>query len=309
MKVSVVDGDNKAYQFLNATQFKAPLIPGIVSIIRKMLNVHKPDVIIVAWEGMYSFREQLDSSYKNNRSGMPDDAYDDCIKAREVLKALSIPQATSHGYEADDVIATLVYKLHECPDTTIYIHSDDKDLYQCLLSDKVIMESKNSNLAKKYEDGLISGTRLSEYLGFDHRYFNIYQWLVGDKGDNIPGIKNVGPKGAIEFINKFGPEKRDFPFFTKDGPNWDELREYGYMTHRSSVVTNRIVNDIDSARIMWSMIKLVTDVPISLDYKIYDNLKEIIDHDNLSIYKKQFMEYMRGITNHRYLDVVEEFLV
>jgi DNA polymerase I len=304
MKVSIIDGDNKCYSYLYSTQFNSPVIVGLTSIIKRVLRLYSPDIVVVAWEGMSNFRNDVDEDYKAHRNNMPDEAYEDCVQCREILKALNIPQMSSNRYEADDVIATCVNKLLENDDiTNIYIHSDDKDLYQCLNSNRVVMESRFSKISKKYEDGLIDKDRFTSEFGFPPHLFAVYQMLIGDKSDNVTGVPGVGPKGATQFLC----DKYIHDYINIDGtPDW-----VSFTCSIKNGIHSRIKDyGIDNTKRQWELVKLVTNVPISFDYRVFDNvLEQIIDDQQMALYHKQFKYYKERVIQNNLIPAIEEWLV
>jgi DNA polymerase-1 len=113
----------------------------------------------------------------------------------ELINAMNIPNLRIHGVEADDIIASLAKKAEEHGfDVTII--SGDKDLMQ-LVNDKTIMIDTLKN--KIYNTkGVI------EKLGVEPKHVVDYLSITGDASDNVPGVRGIGPKGAVKLISEFG---------------------------------------------------------------------------------------------------------
>jgi len=299
MKVAIIDGSNVAYGFMHATQYKVSMMLGLPSIVGSVYKKYKPDLIIIAWEGVCSFREDIVDDYKIDRCGMPDDIYTDCLLARQVLKALGIINATSHRFEADDVIATLVKKFHDNEDiSSIYIISQDKDLYQCLHSAKVVIAADKSKLGRP--NGLITKDKFIEHFGFDPKFFACYQTLIGDKTDNVSGVAGVGPKSASELLNGE---------FRADVINEDGTFDWSIFDIPSSSFVKTVAKKMrefgmDNTKRQWSLVKLNDDIDVDLDHEIYNNtLLSILDtyelHDKIRDYKLLFDNYLRDFERNR----------
>jgi DNA polymerase-1 len=167
---------------------------GFLSMTVKLLR-EKPDYIGFCFDRKEpSFRFDLYNEYKANRGEMPDDLQPQVPYIRELSQRLGIACFDKKGFEADDIIGTLVQlgKSHKV-DTVIV--SGDKDFAQ-LVGPKVSMFDTMRD--KRYDvQGVIDKWGVSPEQMID------YLAIVGDSSDNIPGVKGVGPKGAQKLLAEY----------------------------------------------------------------------------------------------------------
>jgi 5'-3' exonuclease len=294
MKVMLVDGDNKAYSFLYVTNFNQPAIIGLLGTINKVAKKYSPDLIIVTWEGNTSFRYDLMDGYKANRGIMPDGAYESILESREILKSIGIAQASYNQFEADDVMASITKKLVGYDGLELLtIVSDDKDMYQCLISPSVMIYSPGTKVGRKFE-GIINGDRFEEFFKFHVDYFTFYQFLVGDHVDTIAGIPGVGPTYAEKFINNQNPFIRMLCPPKTGIFNYDIIEKYEYLMSNDRIY--KLIRDQgrEYCETTWKMVRLVDDLPIKLDCNYNANmLSSVLESYGMSDdYKDNFCQYI-----------------
>ena len=170
----------------------------IYGFFRMMFKVfqEKPDYLVITRDApVRTIRHEVYPEYKANRKKMDDDFRHQIPVTKEIVAELWIPFLSVDGYEADDIIASLVRKHQHDPDLSIDIYSSDKDLKQ-LLSTNV------------FEVDPIKGITtdpklfLQEFM-FEPKYILDYLALVGDSSDNIKWVAGIGPKQASELIKKY----------------------------------------------------------------------------------------------------------
>ncbi len=142
-----------------------------------------------------TFRDDLFSEYKANRTAMPDDLGRQIEPIHEAVRALGWPIIEIPGIEADDVIATLARRASEQQFRTI-VSTSDKDLAQ-LVNEHVTLVNTMSN-----ETLDVSG--VERKFGVSPQRIVDYLTLVGDSVDNVPGVDKVGPKTAAKWLHEYG---------------------------------------------------------------------------------------------------------
>ncbi len=162
--------------------------------LNKLLKEYAPQHIAIVWDspGGSTSRKELAPTYKANRQTPPNDLFEqkkDIIRFIETIGMRNVMQA---GYEADDLIGTIV---HEQPETPIVIITADKDLCQLLNQHVVIFDP--------FKNKLIDQTIFMQDYGFPSEKVSFYHALLGDTSDNIPGVKGVGEKSAEELVTQF----------------------------------------------------------------------------------------------------------
>lgn len=150
-----------------------------------------------------TFRSQLYPEYKAQRPDPPEDLFPQVDRCLKMLEAIGMPILGAEGFEADDVIATLVTKLRaKHPDLKIRIISKDKDLKQ-LLRDEGPGEP-GVELYDVHTDLVITEKVLREETGISPAQVIDMLTLMGDTVDNVPGVDGVGPKTAAQLIAQYG---------------------------------------------------------------------------------------------------------
>ncbi len=192
-----------------------------------------------------TFRHKAYSEYKGTRKGMPDDLAAQMPVLKEVLDAMGFPRYEQEGLEADDLIGTLK-TMGVNAGFEVFILSGDKDDFQLIDEHtKVIMP-----VTKK--DG--SGTDYYDEALFQERYgiptsdFVTAKALMGDSSDNIPGVKGIGEKGAMDLVRKYK---------TLDGL-------YEHLSELSPKLREKLETDKDNAYMSLMLSKIVTDAEIGI---------------------------------------------
>jgi DNA polymerase-1 len=173
----------------------------------------EPSHLLFAYDGEKSwpYRRRIFGSYKANRDtkkDRPKEILAQLERCHQIVGLLGIPKLAVVGYEADDVIATVVREGRVVGAPTIVV-SSDKDLRQ-LISDKDMVTVYDHKQVKTYDEEAF----FDEY-GFGPGMLLDYLSLMGDSSDNIPGVRGVGPKAALELVRAAAPTRNLFS--TRDG--------------------------------------------------------------------------------------------
>ncbi|RKU20177.1 DNA polymerase I [Candidatus Poribacteria bacterium] len=153
-----------------------------------------------------TFRNELYSEYKANRSAPDDDLVIQIHRILELLEAFGILTLGRPELEADDIIASVTQAILDDPeasDVNVTIISKDKDLEQLLIGDRVIM----LDLQK---DKIIDERSLLETKGIKPSQVVDTLALMGDTSDNVPGVEKIGLKTAAQLIQQYGSIKGIF---------------------------------------------------------------------------------------------------
>jgi DNA polymerase-1 len=171
-------------------------IYGYLSMILKLIKDERPDYLVFCYDRKEpSFRKDIYSEYKSNRSEMPEDLQKQMPHIKKVSELLGIKSYEEPGFEADDIIGCLS-EWGLTQDLAVYIVSGDKDFAQLV--------KPNVFLYDTMKDTRIDAKGVVEKWGVSPEQFIDYLAIVGDTSDNIPGIKGIGPKGAIKLIEEYG---------------------------------------------------------------------------------------------------------
>ncbi|KKK96164.1 hypothetical protein LCGC14_2665510, partial [marine sediment metagenome] len=161
-----------------------------------LIDRNAPDMLVVTMDSKApSFRCKIYPEYKAHRSPMPEDMPVQIQRIEEILNAMKIPVLRLDGYEADDIIGTLSTQA-SLQGIDTYICSKDKDMLQLLDEHVSTYDIK--------KDKKTTPQSLQEDMGVTPEQFLDCLALQGDTADNIPGIPDVGPKTALDWIKKYG---------------------------------------------------------------------------------------------------------
>ncbi len=184
-------------QLKSTKGFPTGLLTGFVNFIATLNKEHGTDYLLFALDSKEkTIRKEIDPNYKANRPAPPEDLLKQLPVAIEMIEKMGFPKLEISGYEADDIIASLV-ECAKAQGIKVRIVSHDKDLYQLIDDDKVVlydpMKKMEINEAKCIEKFGVPPSQIVDYLA-----------LVGDVSDNIPGVRGIGPKGATKLLKEFG---------------------------------------------------------------------------------------------------------
>lgn len=172
---------------------------GFFASLLKILEKEKPDYIAVAFDLKdKTFRHEKFPEYKATRQEMPEEMIYQIDYIKQILEAMDVAMLSMPGFEADDIIGTLAHKLNQ-KKFEIYLVTPDKDYFQ-LINDQTFIYKP----AKSMEDAeLIDKSKLLEKMELSPSQIIDYLALTGDSSDNIPGVKGIGEKTALELLKEF----------------------------------------------------------------------------------------------------------
>lgn len=180
---------------------------GVANFLKRLLNTHKPELLAWVHDSGATFRDELYPDYKATREKLADDLQADFDQGLErvlqLLAAYDIPVLTAEGFEADDVIGTMAKKGVEAGYNVVIV-SGDKD-FQQLVRPGVWLLNPGRGGPASVEENWVGVENASDRLGVPPERVIDYLAIVGDSSDNVPGVKGIGEKGAIELITQYGP--------------------------------------------------------------------------------------------------------
>ena len=211
-KIILVDGNNLLFRSYYATAYTGNVMRnskgfptnglyGFINMMNKIIREEKPNYILVAFDKGKTFRHDKYDVYKAGRAAMPEELKQQFPVAKEILGAMGIKYFEIDNYEADDIIGTMSRIVDEEDEFIATIVSSDKDLLQ-LISDEVTVKLLKSN-----DHIMMTPEVFREMYKCDPIKMIDLKALMGDSSDNIPGVKGIGEKTAINLIEKFGSLK------------------------------------------------------------------------------------------------------
>ncbi|MEG5185490.1 DNA polymerase I [Microcoleus sp. B4-C3] len=180
---------------------------GFLKSLLEVMAAHDPQYMAIAFDlATPTFRHEADETYKAGRAETPEDFIPDIKNLQELLSYLNLPAITAPGYEADDVLGTLANKA-SAAGYQVKILTGDRDLFQLVETDKQISvlylstdELRRSGKGKSQEYG---PEEVKAKLGILPEQVIDYKSLCGDKSDNIPGVKGIGDKTALQLLEAY----------------------------------------------------------------------------------------------------------
>src|SRR5436309_3512425 len=214
-----------------------------VTMLRKLLNEHKPEYIAASFDlPGRTFRDDLAADYKANRAPMPDELAEQIPMVHAACEALGVPILTSERYEADDVIGTLAEKA-AAAGFEVAIVTGDKDFFQLVRDGIRVFNPRDEGTWYDAE-----GVR--EKFGVAPELVVDVLALMGDTIDNIKGVPGIGDKGARELIATYG--------------TLDNL-----LSHAAEIKNKRyregLLGHADDARQSQALAGIRIDVPVAFD--------------------------------------------
>ena len=204
----LIDASALIYRFFHAlppltTPDHKPIqgIYGLANVLLKILREQKPDYASAALDRPEkTFREEQFKEYKIHRPPAPDALSSQLQAMPELFQVFDIKTFEKAGFEADDIIGTLAQKFLEVPDLKIVILSGDLDILQLVKDEKIVGQIIKTGVANTE---IYNEAKVIERYGLTPAELPDYKALVGDASDNIPGIKGIGPKSALELLKEF----------------------------------------------------------------------------------------------------------
>ena len=201
--VVLVDGSSYLFRAFYAlpdlrstTGHPTGAIRGVISMLRRLAKDYPNSPLAVVFDAPgKTFRDEMYSEYKANRSAMPDDLREQITPIHEMIKAMGLPLISVEGVEADDVIGTYAAQATILRRETV-ISTGDKDMAQLV--------TPFVTLVNTMTETTMDAEGVKEKFGVGPELIVDYLALMGDTVDNIPGVPKVGPKTAAKWLNEFG---------------------------------------------------------------------------------------------------------
>lgn len=273
-KLVLIDGHSLAYRAFHALpqDLRAPsgeltnASYGFTLMLLTVLEEEQPDYIIVTFDKGPSFRAQVYDSYKAHRERMPDEMRGQMDRIRQIVAAFGMPIVELDDYEADDLLGTLSRKAME-QGLQVLIVTGDRDALQ-LVDDQVTVLTSGRRFSDtiRYTPDLVR-----EKYGLEPEKLIDYKALVGDRSDNIPGVRGVGEKGATQLLQDYG--------------GLDGI--YEHLDELSSRYKKALTEGREDAYLSLELGRIVRAAPVSLDL---DAAQASAGFD-----REQVLELMQGL--------------
>ena len=246
-KLVLVDGHSLAYRAFHALPpdlqtSKGELtnaVFGFASMLLSVLLEERPDYAIVTFDKGPSFRVREYPEYKAHREKMPEEMRGQMQRVREFVAALGIPVVEVEDYEADDLLGTLSRQAAEAGIDTVIV-TGDRDALQ-LVDDHVTVLTSG----RRFSDTLrFDPVAVREKTGLEPQQLVDLKALLGDKSDNIPGVRGVGEKGATTLLKQYGSLEGVYTHLEELPPRTQQALKEGRESALLSQRLGRIVRDV-----------------------------------------------------------------
>lgn len=225
---------------------------GFTRVLLDLLEKDQPDYLAVSFDRGLSGRDTLYDEYKGTRDKMPDELSVQMARIQQVVQAFNIPVLACDGYEADDVIGT-VARQAVAQGVDVRIVTGDRDLLQLLNTHVTVqLPSRKSGPDEVYDEA-----RFVERFGLRPDQLVDKKALEGDTSDNIPGVKGIGEKTAVNLLTQYD---------TLDGI-------YDHIDEIKGATRTKLESGQEMARISRELAQIQYDVPLTLD------LEACVTHD------------------------------
>jgi DNA polymerase-1 len=176
---------------------------GFTAFLLKTIRELKPDFFAACYDlPEPTFRHIAYEQYKAKRPKMDDELAKQINHSRDILESFDIPIYDSPGFEADDILGTIVEKIkNQKSKVKIIIASGDLDTLQLVKGEEVVVYT----LSRGIQEAIIyDEKKVFERYGFGPELIVDFKALKGDPSDNIIGVKGIGEKTAGDLIKNFG---------------------------------------------------------------------------------------------------------
>jgi len=175
---------------------------GLSTMLMRAIQEFQPDYMAACYDlPSPTFRHKVYKDYKAGRAKTDDELKHQLQRSRDIFTAFHIPIYDTPGFEADDMLGTIVEQTRKEKDLEILIVTGDMDTLQLVSKKRVRVYT----LKKGINDTVIyDEAKVNERFGFGPLQLPDYKGLRGDPSDNIIGISGIGEKTGSDLIHKFG---------------------------------------------------------------------------------------------------------
>jgi len=250
-------------EFLSSKGEPTGALYGLASMLMKIVTDLRPDYIVACYDlPGKTFRHEAYDAYKAGRAKAEEALIIQLKNSRQIFEAFNIPTYDSPGFEADDILGTIVEKLKDPPhggaskNINIIIASGDMDTMQ-LVDDKKVQVytlKKGINDTILYDEDAVV-----ERFHFKPKLLPDYKGLRGDPSDNIIGIKGIGEKTAENLIVNFGTIEEIYKKIKQDNQKSEEAFLKAGISSR---MIELLKNNEEEALFSKILATIRTDAPI-----------------------------------------------
>ena len=296
-KLILVDGNNLLFRSFYATAYSGSMMKnskgfptnalyGFVSMINKIITEEQPEYMAVAFDIGKNFRAEKYDFYKDGRKETPQELIMQMPYARKILECMGIKYFELAPYEADDIIGTLSKKVLEDDDFIATIISSDKDLLQ------LVNEQVDMKLLK--QKGHIRYNPVSFFAEYKIEPIRIIDLkaLAGDSSDNIPGVKGIGEKTALNLLTQYQTIENIYEHIEEiKGKTKEKLindKQMAFVSKEIATIYNEVpleIKDLEDLKYEFKETEALHDIYEELEFysllKKFEKKEPVIQLENI----------------------------
>jgi DNA polymerase-1 len=274
------------------------MITGFMNFISNLGRDYKTDYILFSVDSKgKSFRNKIYPEYKANRPEAPEDLKAQLPIALELIKEMGFKSIEIEGYESDDIIASIT-NIAKKNGIKVIIVSHDKDMYQLIDDDKVVIFDPRKKIFINEEEAY-------KKFGVHPKDFINFQALLGDSSDNVPGVKGIGVKTAAKLINEYHTLENIYEHIDEiKGAVKKRLlegKENAFLSRKLVILKQDLFKDINLEEFKFPKVNPII--------KIADKLIDLDMHKIIDKVKKEGMIIPTTMPESKNLEVLSELIL
>jgi DNA polymerase-1 len=288
-KALVIDGNSLIYRafYASANQlayYKQHNLPPVnalklvMLIVLKLINQTQYDYVLMALDHeKKTVRHNVYAEYKAGRKPMPTDLFVQLPLIIEAMHIMGINTLSLPGIEADDIIGSFAKMMND-QNVDVEIYTSDKDLLQ-LVNDRTVINLFKTGISDIHK---INKNNFGEFFfGLQPHQVCDFKGISGDNSDNLIGVKGIGPKTAVELINKYGSLEGIYQSIDK----LNSVQQTKFVNGKATAIMCKQLSTIE--------LNVLTDYSITAFIKKPTDLKKM--HDLIQRYHfTGFDKYLNG---------------
>ncbi len=285
-RMFLVDGSNHAFRVhfalppMHAVDgFPTRALYGFTTLFAKLVRVHQPDYVVVAFDSGRTFRHDLFDDYKGHRPDMPEDLRAQWPHLPSLVEGFGYTVLAAEGFEADDVLGTLADRFAG-PDLDVMLVTGDKDFGQLV--------GEHVRILDLMKDQELGPEEIEAKLGVKPGQIADALGLAGDSSDNIPGVPGIGMKTAAKFLQQHG--------------TLDAVLEAARAGEIKGKRGQSLVEHADGARLSRTLATIRTDVPLDVELDDLtprgmqeDDLRDLFDRWDFGKVARNLLPKRKGL--------------
>lgn len=315
-KLVLIDGNaiiHRAYHALPPlTTKKGELVNavyGFTSVLLKVISEIKPDYILATFDLKEpTFRHEEYKEYKATRVKAPDELYAQFDRVKEVVRAFNIPIFEMAGFEADDVIGTMARQAEKIDGIENIIVTGDLDTLQ-LIDDKTKVYALRRGMS---DTTIYDADAVRERYNLRPDQMIDYKGLRGDPSDNIPGVKGIGEKTAIELLQKYGSVENVYQNLSEiKGALHDKLEKdkaQALLSKRLATIQKNVPVELDLTRAVTHEFDRQKIVSLFQELNFFSLIKRLPDSSQSSAFPELKPSFKKesGVSDFKFELITED---